>query len=136
MEFFLRLNIKFPNVLEGAVVIMDNHAAHHSHTFVSFMRLCKADVLFLPPTTSMFNPVETVFAEMKKKLRNAMHNCKLELRNRVWMRNTVQQIFENMNMQLLENLATCHFKDIIHYLEGSEDQDDCEIWRYRDPHHR
>ena len=89
IEFFLRLNMRYLNVLEGALVVMDNHPSHHSHALTDFLRMCKAEPLFLPPATSWFNPVETVFADIKRKYRNSIHNTDLKLRNMRWMKATL-----------------------------------------------
>lgn len=51
--------------LKGHVMIMDNHRAHYSNLFKDRVHELGLHVLFLPPTTSMFNPIETVWALVK-----------------------------------------------------------------------
>jgi transposase len=44
---------------------MDNHRAHHSKAVLEFLKIREAEVLFMPPSSSYFNPIETVWSWVK-----------------------------------------------------------------------
>jgi transposase len=44
---------------------MDNHAAHHSHMVDEILCKYGAIILFLPPSSSYFNPIETIWSWVK-----------------------------------------------------------------------
>ena len=58
--------------LRDKVIVMDNHAAHHSNVVESFIEERGGTTLFLPPISSYFNPIETIWAWVKGKWRNEL----------------------------------------------------------------
>jgi len=58
-----------PNLWPGDIVVMDNLAAHKHPTVITAIRAAQADVLFLPPYSPEFNPIEKVWGKLKDFLR-------------------------------------------------------------------
>jgi transposase len=58
-----------PNLREGDVVVMDNLAAHKRPDIVAAIRAAKADVLFLPPYSPEYNPIEKAWSKLKQIIR-------------------------------------------------------------------
>ena len=65
----LPLLMPFDGVNPNSVVIMDNASIHHVEEVVLTIRGVGAMVLFLPPYSPDLNPVEEVFAEVKRSIR-------------------------------------------------------------------
>ena len=55
--------------LENKIMVLDNHRAHYSKLFSTKARDLGLDLLYLPPTSSFFNPIETIWSIVKKKWR-------------------------------------------------------------------
>jgi len=51
--------------LKDKVIVMDNHPAHHSHLIREYLEAIEAKILFLPPSSSYFNPIETIWSWLK-----------------------------------------------------------------------
>jgi len=60
-----------PTLRPGDVVIMDNLGCHKSPKVREAIEAAGARLLFLPPCSPDFNPVEFVFAKLKSLLRAA-----------------------------------------------------------------
>ena len=60
-----------PTLKPGDVVIMDNLAAHKSTPVRDAIEAVGARLLFLPPYSPDFNPIENAFAKLKALLRKA-----------------------------------------------------------------
>lgn len=58
-----------PNLKPGDVVVMDNLSAHKTPLVVAAIRAVGADVLFLPPYSPEFNPIERAWAKLKDFIR-------------------------------------------------------------------
>ena len=58
-----------PNLRRGDLVVMDNLAAHKRPDVVAAIRAVGADVLFLPPYSPDYNPIEKAWAKLKEILR-------------------------------------------------------------------
>src|SRR5262249_1951530 len=58
-----------PRLQPGDMVVMDNLAAHRQPKAVALIRKVGAEVLFLPPYSPEFNPIEKVWAKLKEILR-------------------------------------------------------------------
>lgn len=58
-----------PNLLAGDVVVMDNLAAHRSPLVLMAIRAAGADVMFLPPYSPEYNPIERTWGKLKDILR-------------------------------------------------------------------
>jgi transposase len=72
-EWFLAYveQILVPTLAPGDVVIMDNLAAHKSSAVLQAIEAAGARLLFLPPYSPDFNPIEKAFAKFKAFLRKA-----------------------------------------------------------------
>ena len=53
---------------------MDNHAAHHSKFITEFIEEREGILLFMPSTSSYFNPIETIWSWVKQKWRKELIN--------------------------------------------------------------
>lgn len=58
-----------PNLRRGDLVVMDNLSAHKRPDVVAAIRATGADVLFLPPYSPEYNPIEKAWAKLKEILR-------------------------------------------------------------------
>ena len=54
-----------PRLRVGDVVVMDNLAAHQNSAAIAAIRSVGADVMFLPPYSPEFNPIESAWAKLK-----------------------------------------------------------------------
>lgn len=60
-----------PNLRPGDLVVMDNLNAHKGPAILAAIRAVGADVLFLPPYSPEYNPIEKAWAKLKDLLRRA-----------------------------------------------------------------
>jgi transposase len=60
-----------PSLRSGQVVILDNLSAHKSEVARTAVEAAGARLLFLPPYSPDFNPIELAFAKVKERLRAA-----------------------------------------------------------------
>jgi len=60
-----------PDLRPGDIVIMDNLSSHKGPRVREMIRNAGADLLFLPPYSPDFNPIENAFAKLKALLRKA-----------------------------------------------------------------
>lgn len=60
-----------PNLNDGDLVVMDNLAAHKSKSVREAIIKKGADVLFLPPYSPEYNPIEKTWSKLKTFLRRA-----------------------------------------------------------------
>ena len=58
-----------PNLRPGDIVVMDNLSAHKRPDIVAEIRAAGAEVLFLPPYSPEYNPIEKAWAKLKEILR-------------------------------------------------------------------
>jgi transposase len=58
-----------PNLRRGDVVVMDNLAAHKSLVVRAALAAVGAELVFLPPYSPEFNPIERAWAKLKDALR-------------------------------------------------------------------
>lgn len=61
-----------PTLNEGDVVVMDNLSAHKHADIVAAIRKAGADVLYLPPYSPEYNPIEKAWAKLKELIRRAV----------------------------------------------------------------
>ena len=52
--------------IDDIVIVLDNHASHHSHMLRDFAEENSLHLLFLPSYSSVLNPVERVWAWTKQ----------------------------------------------------------------------
>ena len=60
-----------PRLRRGDVVVMDNLAAHKVAGVRERIEAAGAEVLYLPPYSPDFNPIENAFSKLKAHLRKA-----------------------------------------------------------------
>ncbi len=60
-----------PSLRPGDLVIMDNLAPHKSDPTLKLIHQAGAGVLFLPPYSPDFNPIEKMWSKVKASLRSA-----------------------------------------------------------------
>ena len=70
-----------PALSTGDVVVMDNLSAHKVAGVVEAIAAVGASILYLPPYSPDFNPIEQMFAKLKALLRKAAVRTREELRN-------------------------------------------------------
>lgn len=58
-----------PNLRAGDLVVMDNLSAHKGKAVLAAIQKAKADVLFLPPYSPDYNPIEKAWAKIKDFIR-------------------------------------------------------------------
>jgi transposase len=58
-----------PELSPGDIVIMDNLSSHKGQAIRDVIEAAGADLLFLPPYSPDFNPIENLFAKIKALLR-------------------------------------------------------------------
>lgn len=59
-----------PNLWEGACVILDNLKAHHVEGVVEAIKAVGANVIYLPPYSPDFNPIELFWSKVKNRIRD------------------------------------------------------------------
>ena len=69
-DFYKRYNRS--QQLDFKVIVMDNHRAHWSEKILEFLENNSAIPVFLPPCSSYFNPIETVWSWVKAKWKNSL----------------------------------------------------------------
>ena len=60
-----------PTLARGDVVVMDNLPAHTLASIREIIEVAGASLLYLPPYSPDFNPIENAFAKLKAHLRKA-----------------------------------------------------------------
>jgi transposase len=60
-----------PELRPGDIVVMDNLSSHKGPGTRSLIEAAGASLLFLPPYSPDFNPIEKAFAKLKARLRQA-----------------------------------------------------------------
>lgn len=59
-----------PETRKGDVIIMDRASYHNKKRLSQYARIYKVTVIFLPAYSPDFNPIEKVWANLKRFLRN------------------------------------------------------------------
>ncbi len=72
-----------PTLSPGDVVIMDNLSSHKIAGVEAAIAACGARIVYLPPYSPDFNPIEQVFAKLKAFLRKAAERTVETLWNRI-----------------------------------------------------
>lgn len=67
-----------PTLKQGDIVIMDNLSSHKSKAVRDAIRAAGARLFFLPPYSPDLNPIEMVFAKLKRLLRKASARSKTQ----------------------------------------------------------
>ena len=85
--------ILVPSLKEGDIVVMDNLGAHYDSEAICQIEDCGARVLFLPPYSPDFNPIEKMWSKIKSLLR------KLEARTQKELSNAITQAFRTVTSE-------------------------------------
>jgi transposase len=72
-----------PELRPGDVVIMDNLSSHKGTKTRELIEAAGASLMFLPPYSPNFNPIENAFAKLKAMLRKAAERTVDALWNRI-----------------------------------------------------
>jgi transposase len=72
-----------PGLLPGDVVVMDNLGSHKGRRVRDLIEARGAKLMFLPPYSPDFNPIEMAFAKIKALLRKAAERTVADLWNRI-----------------------------------------------------
>ena len=73
-----------PRLSEGDILIMDNLRIHHHADALDILENKGVEVLFLPPYSPDFNPIEPVWAYMKWRLKTFAERDPASLPRTVW----------------------------------------------------
>jgi len=68
-----------PTLRPGDIVVLDNLNAHRSQAAHDIIRLCQAEMLFLPAYSPDFNPIEKMWSKVKQILRGIKPRTEEEL---------------------------------------------------------
>ena len=63
--------VLIPDLKPGAIVVMDNLSSHKGPRVRQMIEAAGASLLYLPPYSPDFNPIENAFAKLKALLRKA-----------------------------------------------------------------
>jgi len=85
--------ILVPSLEKGDVVVMDNPRAHYDPEAILRTERCGARVLFLPPYSPDFNPIEKMWSKIKSLLR------KLEARSQGELFGAITQAFRTVTSE-------------------------------------
>ena len=96
---------------------MDNHRAHGSNIVRDFLDEKGAIIEFLPPCSSYFNPIETVWSWVKGKWKNSLLQAKdLKESHCEWIQEELSRICASCPEQVLHNIVKSCNRLMIKYL--------------------
>ena len=103
-NFFKKLDKKFD--LFNKVIVMDNHGAHKSNNVTEFLESKGAIIEFLPPNSSYFNPIETIWSWVKGKWRNILLQIQeLKESHKDWMQTELSSICKSCPSLVIHNIV-------------------------------
>jgi transposase len=79
-----------PSLRPGDLVILDNLSSHKGPRVGELIRSVHANVLYLPPYSPDFNPIENAFSKIKQALRS----LGLRIMDALW--NTMQSVLDRI----------------------------------------
>ena len=91
---------------DNSVIIMDNAKIHHDADFISLLEGLGCHVVFLPPYSPDYNPIETAFSTVKawiKRNSNFMEACN----------NPIYALLVTCN-QITSQMAKSYFEESIY----------------------
>ena len=96
-----------PTLRPGDIVVMDNLSPHKSELTLELIAQAGAQVLFLPPYSPDFNPIELMWSKVKQHLRSA------EARTEEELLAAISSALENISAQDAINwFASCGYSFI------------------------
>lgn len=75
--------VLLPELRPGDIVIMDNISSHKGPRTRQMIEAAGASLLFLPPYSADFNPIENAFSKLKAMLRKVAERTIDGLRDRI-----------------------------------------------------
>jgi transposase len=93
-------NTLVPTLRPGDTVVLDNLCVHKVSGVREAVEAAGARLLFLPPYSPEFNPIEQVFAKLKAVLRGAAARTVTDLHQ------TIQDAFARFTPQECRNFVT------------------------------
>ena len=75
------------------------------------------ELLFLPPASSVMNPIETLWAVIKRRWRQKLLMTDVELVGQRWIESNLGQICSQIEQRILEKVAFVHLKEARHILQ-------------------
>ena len=61
LEFLQTLNLP-----ENTILLLDNVSFHHTQEVKTYIKSRKWDLLYVPPYSPQFNPIENIFSSVKQ----------------------------------------------------------------------
>ena len=114
-EFFDQMRRE--HELAGSVIVMDNHRAHWSHRVRDLLAAQGCELLFLPPASSILNPIEVVWAQVKRQWRQSLLSCDLVNVGEAWMVQELGRICGAFSAESLASLSSVHLREAIQVLQ-------------------
>jgi transposase len=88
-EAFVR-QVLAPHLQAGDVVILDNLSSHKRATIKQLIEAAGAQLVFLPPYSPDFNPIEMIFSKIKQSL------CSMACRTRETLWKSMQSVLDQV----------------------------------------
>ncbi len=66
-------NVLIPELITGQIVIMDNASFHKSNKIKTLIESVGCRLIFLPPYSPDFNPIENYWAVLKSRIKKIRH---------------------------------------------------------------
>ena len=96
---------------------MDNHRAHWSEQIQNFLEINGATPVYLPPCSSYFNPIETIWSWVKAKWRNSLLQLPdLNQSHTEWMKEELRRICQSCPKQVIQNILRSSTGLMIKYM--------------------
>lgn len=94
-----------PKLWKGACVILDNCSIHKGSDIAALIRLAGADVIFLPPYSPEFSPIENCWSKIKSILRS------LQARTYPDLVKALEQAFAQVSLEDIQGWFThcCYY---------------------------
>ena len=68
-------NMLLPSIPKGSLIVLDNASFHHSQSTQALVEAAGCELMFLPPYSPDLNPIEHIWATMKKLLQNGLNEA-------------------------------------------------------------
>ena len=116
--------------LDDKVIVMDNHRAHWSEKIQDFLENNGARPEYLPPCSSYFNPIETIWSWVKAKWRNSLLQLgDLDQSHAEWMKAELGRICQSCPKEVIQNILRSSTGLMIKYMH-QYDPDSHELGQF------